>query len=142
MFSSLLNFVQGHFLAGGADATFSAFPSQRDLDLIERYKQGVINSVSALHLFAKTHHLQLELKETSVAGKHFCYQIKWCLLILESIRVDWGLLMQLNLVTVDCTAPACVGFWLPLLPQLCLIMRCYRNRSGQLALITAVNRTL
>ncbi|NXP89156.1 ADAD1 protein, partial [Passerina amoena] len=37
-------------------------------DLIERYKQGVINSVSALHLFAKTHHLQLELKETSVAG--------------------------------------------------------------------------
>ncbi|NWR17128.1 ADAD1 protein, partial [Emberiza fucata] len=37
-------------------------------DLIERYKQGIINSVSALHLFAKTHHLQLELKETSVAG--------------------------------------------------------------------------
>ncbi|NWY17260.1 ADAD1 protein, partial [Aphelocoma coerulescens] len=37
-------------------------------DLIERYKQGVINSVSALHLFAKIHHLQLELKETSVAG--------------------------------------------------------------------------
>ncbi|NXY04597.1 ADAD1 protein, partial [Pteruthius melanotis] len=37
-------------------------------DLIERYKQGVINSVSALHLFAKMHHLQLELKETSVAG--------------------------------------------------------------------------
>ncbi|NWT34654.1 ADAD1 protein, partial [Cardinalis cardinalis] len=37
-------------------------------DLIERYKQGAINSVSALHLFAKTHHLQLELKETSVAG--------------------------------------------------------------------------
>ncbi|NWV53989.1 ADAD1 protein, partial [Daphoenositta chrysoptera] len=37
-------------------------------DLIERYKQGVINSVSALHLFAKIHHLELELKETSVAG--------------------------------------------------------------------------
>ncbi|NWH35183.1 ADAD1 protein, partial [Chloropsis hardwickii] len=37
-------------------------------DLIARYKQGVINSVSALHLFAKTHDLQLELKETSVAG--------------------------------------------------------------------------
>ncbi|XP_054139810.1 adenosine deaminase domain-containing protein 1 [Melozone crissalis] len=59
----------GHFLSEGADTTtFSAFPSQNDLDLIERYKQGVINSVSALHLFAKTHHLQLELKETSVAG--------------------------------------------------------------------------
>ncbi|NXH87797.1 ADAD1 protein, partial [Edolisoma coerulescens] len=37
-------------------------------DLIERYKQGVINPVSALHLFAKIHHLQLELKETSVGG--------------------------------------------------------------------------
>ncbi|NXO37793.1 ADAD1 protein, partial [Locustella ochotensis] len=37
-------------------------------DLIERYKQGVINPVSALHMFAKLHQLQLELKETSVAG--------------------------------------------------------------------------
>uniref|UniRef100_A0A8C3VBW4 Adenosine deaminase domain containing 1 n=1 Tax=Catharus ustulatus TaxID=91951 RepID=A0A8C3VBW4_CATUS len=45
--------------------TFSVLPSQEELDLIERYKQGVINSVSALHLFAKTHHLRLELKETS-----------------------------------------------------------------------------
>ncbi|OWK58607.1 Adenosine deaminase domain-containing protein 1 [Lonchura striata] len=53
----------------GADTTaFSALPSQKDLDLIERYKQGVINSVSALHLYAKMHQLQLELKETSVAG--------------------------------------------------------------------------
>ncbi|NXY20623.1 ADAD1 protein, partial [Atrichornis clamosus] len=53
----------------GAHTTpFSAHPSEKDLDLIERYKQGVINSVSALHLFAKMHHMQLELKETSVAG--------------------------------------------------------------------------
>ncbi|RLV96399.1 hypothetical protein DV515_00012661 [Chloebia gouldiae] len=53
----------------GADITiFSALPSQKDLDLIKRYKQGVINSVSALHLYAKIHHLQLQLKETSVAG--------------------------------------------------------------------------
>ncbi|NWW74839.1 ADAD1 protein, partial [Climacteris rufus] len=53
----------------GAHATpFSALPSQNDLELIERYKRGVINSVSALHLFAKMHHMQLELKETSVAG--------------------------------------------------------------------------
>ncbi|NXQ56842.1 ADAD1 protein, partial [Anthoscopus minutus] len=37
-------------------------------NLIERYKQGLVNPVSALHLFAKIHHLQLELKETSVAG--------------------------------------------------------------------------
>ncbi|XP_014742148.1 PREDICTED: adenosine deaminase domain-containing protein 1 [Sturnus vulgaris] len=53
----------------GADTTtFSALPSQEELDFIERYKQGVINSVSALHMFAKIHHLELELKETSVAG--------------------------------------------------------------------------
>ncbi|XP_058693696.1 adenosine deaminase domain-containing protein 1 [Poecile atricapillus] len=59
----------GPFLFKGADeTTFSALPSQKDLDLIERYKQGIINPVSALHLFAKIHHLQLELKETSVAG--------------------------------------------------------------------------
>ncbi|XP_053797898.1 adenosine deaminase domain-containing protein 1 isoform X2 [Vidua macroura] len=59
----------GPFLCKGADTTiFSALPSLKDLDLIERYKQGVINSVSALHLFAKIHHLQLELKETSLAG--------------------------------------------------------------------------
>ncbi|XP_041904527.1 adenosine deaminase domain-containing protein 1 isoform X1 [Corvus kubaryi] len=59
----------GPFLFKGVDTTtFSALPSQEDLDLIERYKQGVINSLSALHLFAKIHHLQLELKETSVAG--------------------------------------------------------------------------
>nr|XP_031360480.1 adenosine deaminase domain-containing protein 1 [Lonchura striata domestica] len=59
----------GPFLFEGADTTaFSALPSQKDLDLIERYKQGVINSVSALHLYAKMHQLQLELKETSVAG--------------------------------------------------------------------------
>ncbi|NXT99964.1 ADAD1 protein, partial [Buphagus erythrorhynchus] len=37
-------------------------------DFIERYKQGAINSVSALHMFAKIHHLELQLKETSVAG--------------------------------------------------------------------------
>ncbi|NWY37211.1 ADAD1 protein, partial [Sylvia atricapilla] len=37
-------------------------------DLIERYKMGALNSVSALHMFAKIHDLQLELKETSVPG--------------------------------------------------------------------------
>ncbi|KAL2304686.1 hypothetical protein Nmel_006638 [Mimus melanotis] len=53
----------------GADTTtFSTLPSQEELDFIERYKQGVINAVSALHMFAKIHHLELELKETSVAG--------------------------------------------------------------------------
>ncbi|NXX71870.1 ADAD1 protein, partial [Spizella passerina] len=50
-------------------------------DLIERYKQGVINSVSALHLFAKTHHLQLELKETSVAGDFIRPYFAFCAVI-------------------------------------------------------------
>ncbi|NXQ91698.1 ADAD1 protein, partial [Nyctibius grandis] len=44
-------------------------PSKKDLEeFIARYKQGVINPVSALHQFAQMHHLELELKETSVAG--------------------------------------------------------------------------
>ncbi|NXA06028.1 ADAD1 protein, partial [Sapayoa aenigma] len=48
---------------------FSGLPSQKQLEeLIAKYKQGVINSVSALHLFAKIHQVPLELKETSVAG--------------------------------------------------------------------------
>ncbi|KFV45292.1 Adenosine deaminase domain-containing protein 1, partial [Gavia stellata] len=37
-------------------------------EFIARYEQGVINPVSALHQFAQMHHVQLELKETSVAG--------------------------------------------------------------------------
>ncbi|KAM9663245.1 adenosine deaminase domain-containing protein 1 [Morphnus guianensis] len=47
----------------------SALPPKKDLEeFIARYEQGVINPVSALHQFAQMHHLQLELKETSVAG--------------------------------------------------------------------------
>ncbi|NWQ63116.1 ADAD1 protein, partial [Neopipo cinnamomea] len=47
----------------------SALPSQKQLkELTAKYKEGVINSVSALHLFAQMHNMQLELKETSVAG--------------------------------------------------------------------------
>ncbi|NXJ44810.1 ADAD1 protein, partial [Spizaetus tyrannus] len=46
-----------------------ALPPKKDLEeFIARYEQGVINPVSALHQFAQMHHLQLELKETSVAG--------------------------------------------------------------------------
>ncbi|XP_066041145.1 adenosine deaminase domain-containing protein 1 [Chamaea fasciata] len=48
--------------------TLSALPSEKDLDLIKRYQKGVLNSVSALHMFAKIHDLRLELKETSVPG--------------------------------------------------------------------------
>ncbi|NXS18150.1 ADAD1 protein, partial [Mystacornis crossleyi] len=50
-------------------------------DLIERYKQGLINSVSALHLFAKIHDLQLELKETSVAGNVIRPYFAFCAVI-------------------------------------------------------------
>ncbi|NWU83289.1 ADAD1 protein, partial [Onychorhynchus coronatus] len=47
----------------------SALPSQKQLkELTAKYKEGAINSVSALHLFAQMHNMQLELKETSVAG--------------------------------------------------------------------------
>ncbi|NWU91720.1 ADAD1 protein, partial [Upupa epops] len=38
------------------------------VELIERYKKGGINPVSALHQFAQIQHLQLEIKETSLAG--------------------------------------------------------------------------
>ncbi|NXT31045.1 ADAD1 protein, partial [Pelecanoides urinatrix] len=58
------------FLLGAAHAPpLLAPPPEKDLEeFIARYKQGVINPVSALHQFAQMHHLQLELKETSVAG--------------------------------------------------------------------------
>ncbi|NXM31582.1 ADAD1 protein, partial [Oxyruncus cristatus] len=47
----------------------SALPSQKQLkDLTAKYKEGAINPVSALHLFAQMHNMKLELKETSVAG--------------------------------------------------------------------------
>ncbi|KAM6266416.1 adenosine deaminase domain-containing protein 1 [Spheniscus humboldti] len=50
-------------------APLSALPPKKDLEeFIARYEQGVINPVSALHQFAQMHHVQLELKETSVAG--------------------------------------------------------------------------
>uniref|UniRef100_A0A8C8EC93 Adenosine deaminase domain-containing protein 1 n=1 Tax=Otus sunia TaxID=257818 RepID=A0A8C8EC93_9STRI len=47
----------------------SACPPKKDLEeFIARYKQELINPVSALHQFAQMHHLQLEFKETSVPG--------------------------------------------------------------------------
>ncbi|NXF74128.1 ADAD1 protein, partial [Sclerurus mexicanus] len=50
-------------------APLSELPSQKHLEeLIDKYKRGAINSVSALHLFAQMYHMQLELKETAVAG--------------------------------------------------------------------------
>ncbi|XP_009570344.1 PREDICTED: adenosine deaminase domain-containing protein 1 [Fulmarus glacialis] len=58
------------FLLGAVHAPpLSPLPPKKDLEeFIARYEQGVINPVSALHQFAQMHHVQLELKETSVAG--------------------------------------------------------------------------
>ncbi|NWR86151.1 ADAD1 protein, partial [Furnarius figulus] len=50
-------------------APLSELPSEKYLgELIDKYKRGAINSVSALHLFTQMYHMQLELKETAVAG--------------------------------------------------------------------------
>uniref|UniRef100_A0A8C0AXY9 Adenosine deaminase domain-containing protein 1 n=1 Tax=Buteo japonicus TaxID=224669 RepID=A0A8C0AXY9_9AVES len=67
---SFLNFHSEPFLLKAAHPPpLSALPPKKDLEeFIARYEQGVINPVSALHQFAQMHHLQLELKETSVAG--------------------------------------------------------------------------
>ncbi|NWX45207.1 ADAD1 protein, partial [Steatornis caripensis] len=47
----------------------SALCPQNKLEkFIAKYKRGVINPVSALYQFAQMHHVQLELKETGVAG--------------------------------------------------------------------------
>ncbi|XP_027545857.1 adenosine deaminase domain-containing protein 1 isoform X2 [Neopelma chrysocephalum] len=54
---------------GAHKPPLSALPSQNQLkELIAKYKEGAINSVSALHQFAQMHNKQLELKETSLAG--------------------------------------------------------------------------
>ncbi|NWT02431.1 ADAD1 protein, partial [Mionectes macconnelli] len=54
---------------GAHTPRLSALPSQKQLkELTAKYKEGAINSVSALHLFAQMHNMQLELKETSVPG--------------------------------------------------------------------------
>ncbi|NWZ39692.1 ADAD1 protein, partial [Brachypodius atriceps] len=50
-------------------------------DLIKRYKKGVINSISALHMFAKIHQLHLELKETGVAGNVIRPYFAFCAVI-------------------------------------------------------------
>ncbi|NXW49501.1 ADAD1 protein, partial [Nyctiprogne leucopyga] len=43
-------------------------PNKNLEGFIARYKQGLINPVSALHEFAQMHHVPLELKESRVAG--------------------------------------------------------------------------
>ncbi|NWS51436.1 ADAD1 protein, partial [Chunga burmeisteri] len=69
--------------AGHAPAPpLSALPPKKDLEeFIARYQQGVINPVSALHQFAQMHHVQLELKETSVAGNIISPYFAFCAVV-------------------------------------------------------------
>ncbi|XP_009886196.1 PREDICTED: adenosine deaminase domain-containing protein 1 [Charadrius vociferus] len=69
----------------------SAFPPKKTLEeLIARYKQGVINPVSALHQFAQMHHVQLELKETSVAGNIIRPYFAFCA-VVDGVSYKTGL---------------------------------------------------
>ncbi|KAM6120269.1 adenosine deaminase domain-containing protein 1 [Pterocles gutturalis] len=69
----------------------SALPLEKDLkELIARYKQGVINAVSALHQFAQMRRVQLELKETSVAGNIIRPYFAFCA-VLDGVSYQTGL---------------------------------------------------
>ncbi|NXS55156.1 ADAD1 protein, partial [Brachypteracias leptosomus] len=58
-------------------------------ELIARYEQGKINSVSALHQFAQMYHVQLELKETNVAGDIIRPYFAFCA-VIDGIRYKTG----------------------------------------------------
>ncbi|NXN76382.1 ADAD1 protein, partial [Himantopus himantopus] len=69
----------------------SALPSKQALEeFTARYKQGVINPVSALHQFAQMHHVQLELKETSVAGNIIRPYFAFCA-VVDGVSYKTGL---------------------------------------------------
>ncbi|XP_075278311.1 adenosine deaminase domain-containing protein 1 [Opisthocomus hoazin] len=69
----------------------SALPPKKDLEeFIARYEQGAINPVSALHQFAQMHHVQLELKETSVAGNIIRPYFAFCA-VVDGVCYQTGL---------------------------------------------------
>ncbi|NXF61843.1 ADAD1 protein, partial [Ciccaba nigrolineata] len=69
----------------------SARPPKKDLEeFIARYKQGLINPVSALHQFAQIHHLQLEFKETSVPGNIIRPYFAFCA-VIDGVCYNTGL---------------------------------------------------
>ncbi|NXI67166.1 ADAD1 protein, partial [Anseranas semipalmata] len=69
----------------------SALPPKKGLtEFIETYKQGEINPVSALHQFAQMHRIQLELKETSVAGNAISPYFAFCA-VLDGVCYKTGL---------------------------------------------------
>ncbi|KFZ67121.1 Adenosine deaminase domain-containing protein 1, partial [Podiceps cristatus] len=59
-------------------------------EFVTRYKQGGINPVSALHQLAQMHHVQLELKETSVAGNVIRPYFAFCA-VLNGVSYKTGL---------------------------------------------------
>ncbi|NXN29443.1 ADAD1 protein, partial [Nycticryphes semicollaris] len=68
-----------------------ALPSKKVLEeFIAKYKRGLINPVSALHQFAQMGHLQLELKETSVAGNIIRPYFAFCA-VVDGVSYKTGL---------------------------------------------------
>ncbi|NXI98914.1 ADAD1 protein, partial [Psophia crepitans] len=59
-------------------------------EFIARYEQGAINPVSALYQFAQMHHVQLELKETSVAGNIIRPYFAFCA-VVDGVSYKTGL---------------------------------------------------
>ncbi|NWY59450.1 ADAD1 protein, partial [Chionis minor] len=69
----------------------SAPPSKKALEeFIAAYKRGVMNPVSALHQFAQMHRVQLELKETSVAGNIIRPYFAFCA-VVDGVSYKTGL---------------------------------------------------
>uniref|UniRef100_A0A8C0FUR2 Adenosine deaminase domain-containing protein 1 n=1 Tax=Bubo bubo TaxID=30461 RepID=A0A8C0FUR2_BUBBB len=90
--SVCINVVSEPFLLEAAHAPpSSACPPKKDLEeFIARYKQGLINPVSALHQFAQMHHLQLEFKETSVPGNIIRPYFAFCA-VVDGVCYNTGL---------------------------------------------------
>ncbi|NXX16751.1 ADAD1 protein, partial [Podargus strigoides] len=69
----------------------SACPSKEHLEkFIASYEQGVVHPVSALHQFAHMYNLQLELKETSVAGDIIRPYFAFCA-VVDGVHYKTGL---------------------------------------------------
>ncbi|NXP03830.1 ADAD1 protein, partial [Thinocorus orbignyianus] len=69
----------------------TALPSEKvPEEFIAKYKQGVINPVSALHQFAQMVHVRLELKETSVAGNIIRPYFAFCA-VVDGVSYKTGL---------------------------------------------------
>ncbi|NXP55435.1 ADAD1 protein, partial [Heliornis fulica] len=72
-------------------APLPVLPSEEDIEkFTKRYEQGVISPVSALHQYAKMHHVELELKETSVAGNIISSYFAFCV-VVDGITYKTGL---------------------------------------------------